>query len=151
MTKKCPSRQQILANAARERNSMRKRLKRQNFDDAEITNELISARLAQRHMDKVRELLPLSQKSNSRVASYHHKQKESGKIGSALKKVERPKIISKISNLPYKPLKKHVLWLSLSQQDVSSIHSLTRELESFAAYVCVSFLAFFTLLAITLL
>lgn len=71
-----------------------------------------------------------------------HRPKSSYKNGKILlqelleNKPKHP--IAFVNTLPYKALRKHVLWLSLPQQDATVDLSLTGELECFAEYVNVS-------------
>ena len=112
-----------LANQTRVRRSAQRRLIKNNVDPSIITNEMISSHLAQRDIDRMD---AMSRKSNNNQNQYK---------GS----VQRKHPTSFVNQLPYKPLKKHVLWLSCAQQDAHANVSLTKELEYFADYVKVWF------------
>lgn len=68
-----------------------------------------------------------------------HRPKSSRKGGKLLlqelleSKPKHP--VAFVNTLPYKSLRKHVLWLSLPQQDAMEDVTLTNELECFAQYV----------------
>jgi hypothetical protein len=117
------TKKQLLSNAALEKRKVQRRLSK-SLPSEEITTEAINEQITHSHIDRLQNMLPPG------IRTYNQFQKP-------MKKRHSPK-----DQLPFKPLKKHVLWLPLSQQNDNTLVPLTKELEKFSAYVsvCVSHL-----------
>jgi predicted nucleotidyltransferase len=115
------TRKLALINADRLKRATRRKLEKQAAPGADIvvTSEMVSEALTKRHIDQIDDL-------SRRVAGNNSYVRNDG--------VQKD-TYSTVTQIPYKPLKKNVAWLKLSQQDASSVPTLSDELVSFANYV----------------
>lgn len=112
------TRKQLIASIASQKRKIKARLQKQS-PDAEVTNDMISGRLCESHLDRIKGMLPLFYKNGNTSSQFN-----SARI-----------IARKV--LPYKPLERFVLWIS--EEELNCMESaLTREIEKFAEYVGVS-------------
>lgn len=109
-----------LTNNARLKRMARRKLESQHGDKGPVTEEMVSSALSQRKINQVDEL--------SRRTNYQYQQNQRQ---FAPKKFDA----MSMAQLPSKPLKKNVLWLTLPQQEANANVPLTTELECFATYV----------------
>ena len=91
---------------------------------AVISKEMVDQRIERTCIDRIKSFLP----------KYHKPPPFSGHNNDR----GRDRTIEVTKLLPYRPLKRNVLWMSMKEQDASSTMTLTEELESFADYVSVS-------------
>ncbi len=110
-----------LTNNARMKRMARRKLENQVGDGRTVTDEMIATAITQRSINQIDEL----SRRNSNASQYMNKQQFTKKKADAIT----------LGQLPSKPLKRNVVWLSLPQQEANANVSLTAELECFAKYV----------------
>lgn len=114
MTKK-----QFLVNQALEKRKVKRRLSK-TLPSEDITSDLINDKITESHIDRLQNMLPPGIRTYNQFIKPQNQRRNRKDL------------------LPYKPLKKHVLWLPVNQQGENANVSLTKELEMFASYVSVS-------------
>lgn len=107
-----------LANAARLKRSTRKKLEK--HATGSVTEAMVSEALTKRNIDQIDNF--------SRTVSdgRGHGKNDGGQEGRSF---------SSITQIPFKSLKKNVVWLKTAQQDACTMPTLSDELTSFANYV----------------
>lgn len=118
------TRKLALAEAARLKRSTRRKLVKQAISTTggssmEVTSEMVTESLAKRNIDQIDDI----SRRFVRPGGYS---RDDG---------NQKKVYSTLSQIPYKALKKQVAWLTQSQQEATSILTLSDELERFATYV----------------
>ena len=113
-------RKQILANEALQKRKARRSLNHTNNNDKQITESMIDDLITERAIDRIASLLPRG----------HGRKLNSQFRGGGQQDKNRPWL-----QIPYKPLKAHIGWLTSREQDTSNFMSLSEEIEKFAEYV----------------
>eukprot|EP01032_Pedospumella_encystans_P007562 gene7561-9059_t len=109
-----------LTNNARMKRMARRKIENQVGDGRTVTDEMITTAMTQRSINQIDEL----SRRNSYTNQFNNKQFTKKKVDAIT-----------LGQLPSKPLKRNVVWLSLPQQEANANVSLTAELECFARYV----------------
>lgn len=112
-----------LTNNARIKRMARRKIENQVGDGRTVTDEMITTAMTQRSINQIDEL----SRRNSYANQFNNKQFTKKKVDAIT-----------LGQLPSKPLKRNVVWLSLPQQEANANVSLTTELECFAKYVQVT-------------
>ena len=137
------TKQQRLANSARERrciqrkysnNSSSSHLSLSSRSYNRLDSDTMNQLLMKKNIDRLTSSLPMPIHNDHKRKRYGYTKQQQSNNASAIVAV------TDLSMLPFKSYKKHVLWLSASQQDIAnySTASLSRELEYFAEYVKVT-------------
>lgn len=114
------SKKLLLAKNTRDRRAVRRKLERTAGDSGQpITEDMITSALSQRTVSQLDDM--------TRAEVDHHQPQKSYGV--------KKSVFSALTQLPYSALKKHVQWLSPSEQDTNSSQTLTDELVKFSAYV----------------
>jgi hypothetical protein len=89
--------------------------------------------LMKKNIDRLTSSLPMPMHNDHKRKRYGYTKQQSNNASAIV-------AVTDLSMLPFTSYKKHVLWLSASQQDITnySTASLSRELEYFAEYVKVT-------------
>ena len=142
------TKQQRLANSARERRCIQRKYSNNNNSSSSSSSHVsLSSRsynrldsdtmnqlLMKKNIDRLTSSLPMPIHNDHKRKRYGYtKQQQSNNVSAIV-------AVTDLSMLPFISYKKHVLWLSASQQDIAnySTASLSRELEYFAEYVKVN-------------
>lgn len=110
-----------LTNNARMKRMARRKLENQVGEGRTITDEMVTSAITQRSINQIDEL----SRRNNNANHFFNKQQYAKKKADPIT----------LGQLPTKPLKRNVVWLSLPQQEANAKVSLTTELECFAKYV----------------
>lgn len=142
------TKQQKLANSARERRCIQRKYSNNNSNNINTNNSIIhvssSSRsynrldsdtmnqlLMKKSIDRLTSSLPMPMNNDNKRKRYGYGKQQQSYNNSAIVAV------TDLSMIPFVSYKKHVLWLSASEQDIANYNtvSLSRELEYFAEYV----------------
>jgi len=160
MVKLTKEQKQKLANSARDRRCMRRCIQRnydlsaetkpnQTYTRADSNNSpstrhqsngldsgLMNQLIMKRNIDRLSSSLSMPMHSDSKRKQRRYSYTKQGNTGNNNASVA----VSNLSMIPFVSYKRHVLWLSASQQDIANYSSaaLSRELEYFAEYVKVT-------------
>lgn len=139
------TKQQRLANSARERRCIQRKYSNNNNNSStshvslssrsynRLDSDTMNQLLMKKNIDRLTSSLPMPMHNDHKRKRYGYTKQQSNNASAIV-------AVTDLSMLPFISYKKHVLWLSASQQDIAnySTASLSRELEYFAEYVKVT-------------
>lgn len=136
------TKQQKLANFARERRCIQRKYRNNNNNNSShvssssrsynrLDSDTMNQLLMKKSIDRLTSSLPMPMHNDNKRKRYGYAKQQQSNNASAIVAV------TNLSMIPFVSYKKHVLWLSASQQDIANYSnaSLSRELEYFAEYV----------------